>query len=78
MSSVRSVTYVAGCSIGPAHPDVFMVITDPDDRKFAALSAAANRPLVTSDNHLLSQRNTAGIEVLTPAEFLARTEKDGD
>ena len=62
--------------IGPVHPDVFMVIMDPDDRKFAALSAAVNRPLVTSDNHLRSQRNTIGIEVLTPAEFWARTEKD--
>lgn len=64
--------------IGPVHPDVFMVIMDPDDRKFAALSAAVNRPLVTSDNHLRSQRNTIGIEVLTPAEFWARMEKDLD
>jgi uncharacterized protein len=64
--------------IGPVHPEVFMVITDPDDRKFAALSAAANRPLITSDNHLLSQRNTVGVKILTPAEFLARTKKEGD
>ena len=64
--------------IGPVHPDLFMVIMDRDDRKFAALSAAVNCPLVTSDNHLLSQRNTIGIEILTPAEFWARMEKDLD
>ena len=56
---------------GPVDPDAFMLVADPDDRKFAALSAAANRPLVTSDRHLLLQRHAIGIEVLTPGEFLA-------
>jgi predicted nucleic acid-binding protein len=62
----------------PVDPDAFVLITDLDDRKFAALSEAASCPLVTNDHHLLSQRNTVGIKVLTPAEFLAPTEKEGD
>ena len=38
---------------GPVDPDAFVLVRDRDDRKFAALSAAAKRPLVTNDNHLL-------------------------
>lgn len=57
---------------GPVDPDAFALIADPDDRKFAALSAAANAPLVTSDNHFLSRRGMIGIRVLTPHAFLAR------
>jgi len=38
-------------------------IADPDDRKFAALSAAANVPLVTSDKLVLAQRGRIGIEI---------------
>jgi predicted nucleic acid-binding protein len=60
---------------GPVDPDAFGVIEDPDDRKFAALSAAAKAPLVTSDNHVLAQRNLIGVEVLTPRAFLARDGK---
>jgi hypothetical protein len=36
------------------------------------MSAAANRPLVTNDNHLLADRNIIGIDALTPRAFLAR------
>jgi predicted nucleic acid-binding protein len=39
---------------GPVDPDAFVLIADPDDRKFAALSAAANSLLVTNDNDLLA------------------------
>jgi predicted nucleic acid-binding protein len=53
---------------GPVDPDTFVMIVDPDDRKFAALSAAAKTPLVTNDNHLLAHPNM-GIDVLTPAPF---------
>jgi len=52
------------------------VIEDPDDRKFAALSAAAKRPLVTNDNDLLADRNIIGIDALTPRAFLAREGED--
>jgi predicted nucleic acid-binding protein len=57
---------------GRVDPDAFAMIADPDDRKFAALSAAAQTPLVTSDNHLLVHRNAMGIEILTPSAFLAQ------
>jgi predicted nucleic acid-binding protein len=61
---------------GPVDPEAFVLITDPDDRKFAALSAAANRPLVTKDDHLLAHRNTIGIEILTPRAFVTREGED--
>jgi predicted nucleic acid-binding protein len=57
---------------GSANPADFSMIADPDDRKFAALSAAANVPLVTSDNLVLAQRGKIGIEIVTPRDFLAR------
>lgn len=57
---------------GPVNPAAFTVIADPDDRKFAALSAAANVPLVTSDKLVLAQRGRVGIEIVTPRDFLAR------
>ena len=57
---------------GPVDPAVFTVIVDPDDRKFAALSAAANVPLVTSDKLVLAQRGRIGIEIVTARDFLAR------
>jgi uncharacterized protein len=57
---------------GPVDPEAFAAIADPDDRKFAALSAAANVPLVTNDKLVLAQQGRIGIEVVTPREFLAR------
>jgi predicted nucleic acid-binding protein len=57
---------------GPVDPAAFTAITDPDDRKFAALSAAANVPLVTSDKLVLAQPGKIGIEIVTPRDFLAR------
>ena len=56
----------------PVDPEAFAVIPDRDDRKFAALSAAAKVPLVTNDNHLLAYRDIIGTEVLTPREFRQR------
>jgi uncharacterized protein len=61
---------------GPVDPDAFALISDPDDRKFAALSAAAKSPLITSDEHFLAHRTTLGIDVLTPREFLERDGKN--
>jgi len=60
---------------GPADPTAFAAIADPDDRKFAALSAAANVPLVTSDKLVLAQRGKIGIEIVTPRDFLERQRK---
>jgi predicted nucleic acid-binding protein len=61
---------------GPVDPDAFVLVRDRDDRKFAALSAAAKRPLVTNDNDLLADRNIVGIDALTPRAFLAREGED--
>ena len=47
---------------GPVDPDAFVLVRDRNDRKFAALSAAAKRPLVTNDNDLLADRNIVGID----------------
>jgi uncharacterized protein len=55
---------------GSVDPDAFAAVPDRDDRKFAALSAAGKAPLVTSDYDLLVNRDTIGIAVLTPREFL--------
>src|SRR6516225_9394539 len=60
---------------GCVHPHDFVFIEDPDDRKFAALSAAAKVPLVTNDHHLLVHRNLIGFDVLTPRAFLTRAEE---
>jgi uncharacterized protein len=61
---------------GPVDPESFTLVPDPDDRKFAALSAAAQTPLVTNDRHLLSDRNIIGVDALTPRAFLAREGED--
>jgi uncharacterized protein len=61
---------------GPVDPESFALVPDPEDRKFAALGAAAQTPLVTNDHHLLSHRNSIGIDVLTPRAFLAREGED--
>jgi hypothetical protein len=56
---------------GSVEPGAFGGIADPDDRKFAALAAAANASLVTNDNLLLAERDRIGVDVLTPRDFLA-------
>jgi uncharacterized protein len=62
--------------LGPVDPKRFAFVPDPEDRKFAALSVAAQTPLVTNDNHLLSHKHSIGVDVLTPRAFLAREGKD--
>jgi len=62
---------------GPVDPGAFTAIADPDDRKFAALAAAANAPLVTSDKLVLAQGGRSGIEIATPRDFLARQREQG-
>jgi len=53
----------------PPHP-AFARISDPADRKFAALALAAGAVLVSSDRHLLSVRDDLPVTVRTPAEYL--------
>ena len=62
---------------GPVDPGAFTAIADPDDRKFAALAAAANAPLVTNDRLVLAQRDRIGVDIGTPREFLARQPEQG-
>lgn len=50
-------------------------ISDPADRKFAALAAAADGLLISSDDHLLAWRKRIPIPVLTPAEFTRRLDE---
>jgi predicted nucleic acid-binding protein len=59
---------------GALGPGDFLNIEDSDDRKFAALSAASGSALLTNDDHLLAPRAALGIEIRTPAEFMARIE----
>jgi len=61
---------------GPVDSESFALVPDPEDQKFAALSAAAQTPLITNDNHLLSHQNSTGVDVLTPRVFLARYGED--
>lgn len=56
---------------GEIAPGEFLNIRDPDDRKFAALSVASGAVLITNDDHLLAPRAALGIEIKTPAEFMA-------
>jgi hypothetical protein len=56
---------------------VFQAISDPDDRKFAALSAAVNIPLITNDGRVLAEGGAVGIEALTPRAFLERKAESG-
>lgn len=44
-------------------------VSDPQDRKFAALSQASGATLVSSDRDLLDHRTH--LDVLTPSEYLA-------
>ncbi len=61
---------------GPVYPENFAFIEDRDDRKFAALGAAAKVPLITNDHHLLAHRNRLGFDVLTPPALLTRTREN--
>ena len=60
---------------GSVDPERFALVPDAEDRKFAALSAAAQTPLVTNDNHLLAHRNIIGVDALTPSAFLSQEER---
>jgi predicted nucleic acid-binding protein len=54
---------------GETHPEQFLLVPDPDDRKFAALAAAAGATLVSNDAHLLAGRDEYDFPILSPGEF---------
>ena len=68
-SSFAELFRQADCHLGETAPDEFDFIPDPDDRKFAALAAATGAVLLTNDDDLLSNRDRARLEILTPAEY---------
>jgi uncharacterized protein len=59
----------------PTDPSSFTMISDPDDRKFAALAAKAGAVLVSNDDHLLSVRSQLPLRVLTPGELLSELDR---
>jgi uncharacterized protein len=61
---------------GPTSPNSFQEIADPDDRKFAALAAAAGAVLISNDDHLLSVRDQLSLQVLTPTELFEQMNPD--
>ena len=44
-------------------------VTDPPDRKFAALARATDAHLVSNDDDVLANRSAAGFPVMTPSEY---------
>lgn len=53
-------------------PSAFTHVPDPDDRKFAALAAAADAVLLTLDEHLLGATDARDYVARTPSQFLGR------
>jgi uncharacterized protein len=51
-------------------PQRFCAVSDPGDRKFAALACAARAVLITNDAHLLDAAGVEGLDVMTPRRFL--------
>ena len=60
---------------GETASEKFDYIPDPDDRKFAALSEVTGAVLLTNDDDLLSNRDHARLEILTPGEYWERLQK---
>jgi uncharacterized protein len=55
---------------GAIQVDNYPFIEDPEDRKFAALADVTGTTIVTSDQHLLSQKDRIRAQVMTPRQFL--------
>ncbi len=74
-SSVAELFRNEDCHHGQIAHDDFDFIPDPDDRKFAALSEVTGAVLLTNDDDLLSNRDHARLEILTPGEYWERLQK---
>lgn len=59
---------------GETDPGAFSAVTDPEDRKFAALAAAADVELISQDDHLLSVANCwpGRLRISSPRSFAQR------
>ena len=71
-SSVAELFRNEDCHHSQAALDEFDFIRDPDDRKFAALAEATGAVLLTNDGDLLSNRDRATLQILTPGEYWER------
>ncbi len=71
-SSVAELFRQEDCHHGEASLNEFDFIADPDDRKFAALAEATGAALLTNDDDLLSNRDRARLDILTPREYWER------
>jgi len=60
---------------GERDPAAWGKVSDPEDRKFAALAAAEGALLVSLDAHLLRAGLGTRPEVLTPSELVARLDR---
>ena len=67
-SRVLEVFMPAGELTEVVDESAFRFISDPDDRKFAALACATQATLLTQDAHLLSERERLSCRVMTPHE----------
>lgn len=54
---------------GAVYADTYDIVSDPDDRKFAALADFAGAVLISNDEHLLSVRAALDFPIMTPGEF---------
>jgi predicted nucleic acid-binding protein len=63
-----------GAFAGPLDLAAVAFVTDPQDRKFAALALATGAPLVSADAHLLEHAEALGAS--PPGRFLDRLEAD--
>jgi predicted nucleic acid-binding protein len=70
--SVETLFREEDCHHSETDPEKFRYISDPDDRKFAALTEATGAVLLTNDDDLLSNRGEARLDILTPTEFWQR------
>ena len=57
---------------GTLRPEEMDCVSDPADRKFAALARAADAALITNDEDLLANREEADVYILRPGEYFER------
>lgn len=62
---------------GKVDLDGVSYVSDPADRKFAALAEATGATLVSNDRHLLAQRERGKTPILTSSEFWNRFGDEG-
>ena len=61
---------------GDLPDELFAIIGDPHDRKYAALASVSGAWVISGDRDLLGVRDFLSVTVLRPNEFLKRTMGD--